>query len=241
MRDATDTPLVRKRVTGELLGLLPGKISALAVERHLSWAKRALDVALAGVGLLMSLPLWGVIAVAIKLDDGGPVFYSQERVGKQGRLFRSWKFRSMVSDSDEEFGPLQAGEKDHRVTRVGRILRATALDELPQLWNILIGDMSFVGPRALLAGEIEISNLKNGNGDIVPLEKVPGYEQRHSVRPGLTGLAQVYAPRDIPRKHKFRYDLLYIRRQSFLLDFKLIALSFWISLRGRWESRGKKF
>ena len=236
MRDATDTPLVRKRVTGELLGLLPGKISALAVERHLSGAKRALDVALAGVGL-MSLPLWGVIAVAIKLDDGGPVFYSQERVGKQGRLFRSWKFRSMVSDSDVKFGPLQAGEKDHRVTRVGKILRATALDELPQLWNIVIGDMSFVGPRALLLQEIEVS----GDGKPTPLSEIPGYELRHRVRPGLTGLAQVYAPRDVPRRQKFRYDLLYIHNQSLWLDLKLLVLSFWITFRGKWEHRGKKF
>jgi len=237
MRDATDTPLVRKRVTGELLGLLPGKISALALERHLSGAKRTLDVALAGVGLLMSLPLWGVVAVAIKLDGGGPVFYSQERVGKQGRLFRSWKFRSMVSDSDEKFGPLQAGEKDHRVTRVGKILRATALDELPQLWNIVIGDMSFVGPRALLLQEIEVS----GDGKPTPLSEIPGYELRHRVRPGLTGLAQVYAPRDVPRRQKFRYDLLYIHNQSLWLDLKLLVLSFWITFRGKWEHRGKKF
>jgi lipopolysaccharide/colanic/teichoic acid biosynthesis glycosyltransferase len=201
------------------------------------FVKRLFDVILASVGLLASAPLWAIISLAIKLEDGGPVFYAQERVGKGGKRFRSWKFRSMVPDSDQRFGPLQAGENDHRVTRVGRVLRATAMDELPQLWNILRGDMSFVGPRALLPEEIEV----NGNGELIPLEKIPGYHARHQVRPGLTGLAQVYAPRDIPRRHKFKYDLLYVKKQTFLFDLKLIALSFWITFRGKWEDRGKKF
>jgi len=123
------------------------------------------------------------------------------------------------------------------MTRIGRFLRATALDEVPQLWNILKGDMSFVGPRALLPEEIEV----NGDGELIPLEKIPGYEERHRVRPGLTGLAQIYASRDIPRSQKFKYDLLYIKKQSFWLDLKLIGLSFWITLRGKWEHRGRKF
>ncbi len=105
-----------------------------------------------------------------------------------------------------------------------------ALDELLQLWSILWGDMSFVGPRALRPGEIEV----NGNGECVPLEAIFGYAERHAVRPGLTGLAQVYAPRDIPRHQKFRYDLLYIRRRTLWLDLRLIAVSLWISVRGHW-------
>jgi lipopolysaccharide/colanic/teichoic acid biosynthesis glycosyltransferase len=201
------------------------------------FAKRILDVSLSSLGLIVSAPVWLGIALAIRWEDGGPVFYRQERVGKGGVGFWSWKFRSMVPDSDARFGPMQARNGDRRITRVGRILRATALDELPQLWNIFRGDMSFVGPRALLPGEIEV----NGNGELTPLEKIPGYRARHQVRPGLTGLAQVYAPRDILRQHKFKYDLLYIKRQSFSLDMKLILLSFWITLRGRWEYRGKKF
>lgn len=143
----------------------------------------------------------------------------------------------MVPDADQRFGSLQASANDPRVTRVGRILRATAMDELPQLWNIFRGDMSFVGPRALLPGEIEV----NGSGQMIALEEIQGFEERHRVRPGLTGLAQVYAPRDIPRPRKFRYDLFYIQRQSLLLDLKLIGLSVWITLRGKWEDRGKKF
>jgi lipopolysaccharide/colanic/teichoic acid biosynthesis glycosyltransferase len=142
----------------------------------------------------------------------------------------------MVEDADARFGPLQAREGDPRVTRVGRLLRATALDELPQLWNILRGDMSFVGPRALLPQEIEVG----ATGQPIPLERIPGYEARHRVRPGLTGLAQVHAPRDLPRRHKFRLDRLYIERQSLWLDLRLIGLSFWITARGRWEHRGRK-
>jgi lipopolysaccharide/colanic/teichoic acid biosynthesis glycosyltransferase len=198
--------------------------------------KRALDVGLAGLGLLLSVPLWAAIAVAVKAGDGGPVFYGQERVGLGGRRFKSWKFRSMIADADRLWGPLQASEGDRRVTRVGRLLRATALDELPQLWNIFAGDMSFVGPRALLPAEIET----RAGGALERLEDVPGFEARHAVRPGLTGLAQVFAARDIRRLHKFRYDLLYIRRWSLWLDLKLIAMSFWITFRGRWEHRGRK-
>lgn len=115
------------------------------------------------------------------------------------------------------------------------------MDELPQLWNIFMGDMSFVGPRALLPDEIEVRNSKIGHLGSTSLEEVPGYEERHTVRPGLTGLAQIYAPRDIPRRHKFKYDLLYVKKQTFWLDVKLIALSLWITLRGKWESRSKKF
>jgi len=199
--------------------------------------KRAFDVFLSGFGLMISLPFWFIAALAIKMEDSGPIFYSQERVGQGGMRFRSWKFRSMIVESDEQFGPLQAGADDPRITRVGRLLRATAMDELPQLWNIFCGDMSFVGPRALLPEEIEI----NGRGQLVPLEQIPGFEERHQVRPGLTGLAQVFAPRDVPRPQKFRYDLFYIKKQGFLLDLKLIALSIWISLRGKWEYRGHKF
>ena len=143
----------------------------------------------------------------------------------------------MVEDSDTRFGPRRASEDDPRITRMGRILRATALDELPQLWNILTGDMSFVGPRALMPEEIEVT----GGGQRIALEEIPGYDARHRVRPGLTGLAQIYAVRDIPRRHKFKFDLLYIRRQSFWLDCKLIALSFWITFRAKWEHRGRKF
>jgi len=199
-------------------------------------AKRAFDVALAGIGLLVSAPLWLVVGAAIRLDSRGPIFFRQPRVGRGGRHFDVLKFRSMVADAERGVGPLQATEGDARITRVGGVLRATALDELPQLWNILRGDMSFVGPRALRPAEIEMEG-----GVSVPLEQVPGFVERSGVPPGLTGIAQIYAPRDITRRQKFRFDRLYIRRQSFMLDLRLIMLSFWITFRGTWEARGRKF
>ncbi len=198
--------------------------------------KRVFDMALSGAGLIASAPLWVIFGAAIKLEDGGPIFYTQERVGLRGRVFNALKFRSMRPDAEAGVGAVQATEHDPRVTKVGRLMRATAMDELPQLWNIFRGDMSFVGPRALRPGEIEIEG-----GSPVPLEAVPGYTDRIMVRPGLTGVAQVYAPRDISRRSKFRYDRLYIQRRSFGLDIRLILLSFWISFRGTWESRDRKY
>jgi lipopolysaccharide/colanic/teichoic acid biosynthesis glycosyltransferase len=200
-------------------------------------AKRALDVALASLGLMLSAPLWAVIAAAIKLETPGPVFYTQLRVGEGGRLFRVLKFRSMVRDAEHGLGPVQAAERDPRVTRVGALLRRSAMDELPQLWNILRGDMSFVGPRALRPEEID----GHASGERVSIGEVPGFARRATVRPGLTGVAQIYAARDVARRHKFRFDLLYIRRQSFILDLRLLVLSFWITFRGAWEARGRKY
>ena len=199
--------------------------------------KRAFDATLAGTGLVLSAPLFAIFATAIKLEDGGPVFYRQSRVGLGGRAFDALKFRSMHPNAETGTGAIQAIENDPRVTRVGRFMRATAMDELPQLVNILRGDMSFVGPRALRPGEIE----SGADGCLERLEDVPGFEHRIRVRPGLTGLAQVYARRDVPRRQKFKYDRLYVERRSWCLDVRLILLSFWISLLGTWELRGRKF
>lgn len=198
--------------------------------------KRLFDIVVAGLGLIGSAPLWGLFAAAIKLEDGGSVFFTQARVGRGGRRFLALKFRSMRPDAEAVVGAVQATQHDPRVTRVGRVLRATAMDELPQLWNIFRGDMSFVGPRALRPGEIERVGQQ-----LVPLEAVPGYETRITVRPGLTGIAQVYAARDVSRRHKFRYDRVYIERRSMWLDLRLILVSFWISFLGTWESRGRKY
>lgn len=198
-------------------------------------SKRIMDVALAALGLVVSAPLWLVIAAAVKLEDGGPVFYSQHRVGKGGELFLSHKFRSMSPRSEDPEVPGQAELEDHRITRVGRFLRATALDELPQLWNILQGEMSFVGPRALLPAEEEA----NGEGGSEHLHEIPGYEERHAVKPGLTGIAQVRAARDLSRRAKFRYDRLYVRNRSLGLDVCLVVESLWISLRGSWPKVGR--
>jgi len=198
--------------------------------------KRLFDVLVSGAGLLVLAPVAALIAIAIKREDGGPVFFVQERVGKDCRVFGAFKFRSMIVDAEKHTGAIQAVANDPRVTRVGRLLRATAFDELPQLWNIFRGDMSIVGPRPLRPGEADTT----AEGVVLPLSAIAGYEARHRVRPGLTGIAQVYAPRDLPRTGKFRYDQLYIRRAGLWLDLRLILQSFWITARGRWEHRGRK-
>lgn len=192
--------------------------------------KRCFDLLLASLGLVFSLPLWLMIGLAVKMEDGGPLFYSQERVGKGGRKFKIVKFRSMIRNAESLTGPVWASENDGRVTRVGRILRATALDELPQLWNILKGDISFVGPRAERPEFVQKFR-----------KTIRNYDLRLSVRPGLTGLAQVYGRYDSGPRQKLRYDLLYIKKHSVWLDVKLTGLSFWVTFRGKWESRGKKF
>ncbi len=198
--------------------------------------KRFFDIAVSGTGLIGSSPLWLLFSILIWLEDRGAVFYTQERVGRGGRVFKALKFRSMIMDAESEGVPVQAVEHDPRVTRIGRFLRGTAMDELPQLINIFKGDMSFVGPRALRPEEKEVSENENP----IPLRDFPGYDERHQVRPGLTGLAQVYLPADAPRREKFRYDLIYVKKRTFFLDMKLIFLSFWITFRGKWESRDRK-
>jgi lipopolysaccharide/colanic/teichoic acid biosynthesis glycosyltransferase len=197
--------------------------------------KRVFDVMFAAAGLVITSPLWVLIPVLIRIDDRGPVFFRQARSGLRGREFLVAKFRSMVVDAERD-GARQAVPGDARITRVGRWLRATAMDELPQLWSILVGDMSVVGPRALRPGEIEAE----GDGRLVRLEDVPGFALRSSVQPGLTGVAQLYAPRHLPRRQKFRYDRVYIRRRSFWLDVRLILLSLWVSASGNWEHRGRQ-
>jgi lipopolysaccharide/colanic/teichoic acid biosynthesis glycosyltransferase len=186
--------------------------------------------------IILSAPFSLPIAVAIKMEDSGPIFYRQERWGRGGTHFRAYKFRTMVTHSDEFFGIKQAREKDERITRVGKFLRSMGLDELPQIINIFRGQMSFVGPRALAVGEI----LHDNDGGIVNYEEIPEFWKRLGVRPGLTGITTIYKPKDTPPRKKFRYDLLYIRKQSFWLDLRLIIMSFWVSFRGKWESRGKK-
>lgn len=195
--------------------------------------KRSFDFILASAALVVTSPVWVLVAIAIKMEDGGPVFFPQARWGRGKQPIKVYKFRTMIVGADEKFGRVQAGANDVRVTRVGRILRATALDEMPQILNIWKGDMSWVGPRALQMNEIQVKEEERH----LPDEAIPGFDLRCSVRPGLTGVAQIYASRDVLRRHKFRYDLIYIKKRTFWLDVKLIVFSIWISLRGNWESR----
>ena len=201
-----------------------------------SFTKRILDIFLSLLGLVMLSPVWAVIWIAVLMEDGFPVLLKQKRIGKNGIPFDSFKLRSMNKTSLREEISAQAKEDDPRITKIGKILRNTAMDESPQLINILRGEMSFVGPRPLLQAEVEV-NSDNQNVDI---HKIPGYEQRTAITPGLTGLAQLYHSRDIPRADKFCYDVEYIKQRSLLLDLKLIALSFLVTFTGKWETRKPK-
>lgn len=217
------------------MGMMLEPITDAAVRVRGSVAKRGLDIVFASVALVVSAPLWVLVPVLIWIEDRGPVFFRQPRSGMGEQEFLVTKFRSMVVDAERD-GARQAVAGDARVTRVGRVLRATAMDEVPQLWHILLGDMSVVGPRALRPGEIDAV----GDGRHIRLEDVPGFDVRALVRPGLTGIAQLYGSRNLPRRQKFRYDRLYIRRQSLWLDLRLILLSLWVTVSGRWEHRGQQ-
>ena len=183
--------------------------------RVLSMSKRLLDVTTAAVGLVVALPVMGLIALAIRLTSKGPILYHQRRVGQHGRIFLVHKFRSMRPDAEAATGPVWAVKTgDHRVTPLGSVLRRTRLDELPQLWNVLRGDMSFVGPRP------ERPEFVGGL-----TKQIPFYGQRHIVRPGLTGWAQVrytYGASVEDALQKLQYDLFYIKNMSIALDLFII-------------------
>ncbi len=177
-------------------------------------AKRIMDIALSLIGLALILPLTPLIALAIRLDSSGSIFYGQERVGKNGRIFRIYKFRSMVIDAESETGAVFAQKDDPRITGIGKFLRKTRLDEVPQLWNVLRGDMSLVGPRPERPEHMQRLT-----------EKIAFYRTRLIVRPGLTGWAQVsykYGSTDEDALVKLQYDLFYIRHVGLLLDINIL-------------------
>lgn len=178
------------------------------------FCKRLLDLVFAGLGLVLTCPFFALIAVSIKLTDGGPVFYKQTRLTKDGKEFEIYKFRTMIQNAEEVGGAQLATEHDPRILPVGRLLRATRLDELPQIFNILKGEMSVVGPepeRPELAAEIE--------------KEIPEFPYRLKVKAGLTGYAQVYGKYNTTSYDKLKLDLTYIRSYSILLDLKLILMT----------------
>jgi len=194
--------------------------------------KREYDLAiLAGAHLfppltLLWLMLWIVIPLLIWLEDHGPVFYGQDRMGKDGKIFRVLKFRTMVPNAEAVTGAVWAVEDDPRITKVGRWLRASALDELPQVLNILKGDMSFVGPRAERP-ELHVQFV----------EREPLFAERIRVRPGLTGVAQVNGSYDLPPEEKIKYDLQYMRTMSPWVDTRLMLASVVNTLLRRWDRK----
>ena len=195
-----DTPLILVKGTG----LSP-------MQRIL---KRAMDIVLSAVALLVASPVMLVIAAAIKLEDGGPVFYKQDRMTRHGREFKILKFRSMIVDAEKYAGAVLATGDDPRITKVGKIIRATRVDELPQIINILKGDMSIVGPRPerkVIAEEY--------------YKDLPEFEYRLKVRGGLTGYAQIYGKYNTSAYDKLRLDMMYVENYSLMLDIRLIILT----------------
>ena len=179
--------------------------------------RRAVSIVISLIGLILTLPLIPLIMLAIRLDSKGPVFYTQTRVGKAGRVFKVVKFRTMRQDAEAASGPKWAGDNDPRVTRVGKFLRSSRLDEIPQLWCVLKGEMAFVGPRPERPEFIEWLS-----------KEIPYYGVRHMVRPGLTGWAQVkykYGSTVEDSREKLQYDLFYIKNASIGLDLLIMFLT----------------
>lgn len=186
--------------------------------------KRLFDISLSLLGLLLSAPVWLLSVLLIWLEDPGPVLFVKNSVGKGGVNFRQLKLRTMVLGAEDETGPVLSSRDDRRILRIGRLLRKTALDELPQLINILRGEMSFVGPRP------QRTVLVLGY-----LERMPEYAERHRVLPGLAGLAQVAGDYYLTPRQKLRFDRVYIQHRSLGFDLKLIFLAFSIAFWYRWK------
>lgn len=228
---------IRCLIFADQYNLLVGEVKPTRVHGHplidvrpelLSTVERALkrftDILLASLLLIITLPLWVILAVVIVLDSPGSIIFSQRRVGLNGRIFTLFKFRSMTANAESATGAVLAAPRDPRVTRVGRYIRATRLDELPQLINVLLGEMSLVGPRPERKEFIERF-----------VREIPLYERRLNVKPGLTGWSQVhlkYDSRATQISTKLKYDLFYIENMSLPLDAKILLMTLFVMLRG---------
>jgi lipopolysaccharide/colanic/teichoic acid biosynthesis glycosyltransferase len=183
-----------------------------------------MDYGISFIGLLIALPVLIVTGMAIKITSSGPVLYTQVRVGKDGHLFNIIKFRTMHADAEFQTGPVWTKKNDSRVTTIGRFLRETHIDELPQLINVLKGDMGIIGPRPERPHFVDMLN-----------DEIHGYTRRLAVKPGITGLAQCYCKYDetiSDVKRKLRYDVLYIKNRCWMLDMEIIWRTLSISLLG---------
>ncbi len=183
--------------------------------------KRAFDITVSLTGIVILLPVMAVIALAVKLTSEGPIFYRQVRLTRGEKSFRLYKFRTMVANAEEKTGPVMTTEGDSRITPAGRVIRKLRLDEIPQLFNVLRGDMSLVGPRPERPNFVE--QFK---------KEIPGYEYRTSVKAGITGLAQVLGKYTTLPEDKLRYDLLYIKNYSILFDIKIIFQTLKVAFMG---------
>jgi sugar transferase (PEP-CTERM system associated) len=227
VEDATTT---YERLTGKILldDLKPSWLifsDGFRASRVTRFVKRMLDLSLSIILGIVSAPFMALTAIAIRLDSPGPLLYSQERVGENGAVFKIYKFRSMRTDAELAGKPVWARDNDDRITRVGRFIRKTRLDELPQLWNVMRGDMSFVGPRP--ERPFFVDQLA---------QQIPFYLQRHAVKPGLTGWAQVkyqYGSTVEDAMEKLRYDLYYIKHLSIVFDLTIVLDTVKVILFGK--------
>ncbi|MDY0079265.1 MAG: undecaprenyl-phosphate glucose phosphotransferase [Ignavibacteriales bacterium] len=187
--------------------------------------KRLLDIIIAFIAIIFSLPLIILVGIAIKIDSNGPVFYRQERTGKDGKTFKIFKFRSMVVDAEKNTGPIWSKKDDPRVTRVGKIVRKVRIDEIPQMINVLKGDMSLVGPRPERPFFVEKL-----------AKEIPYYKRRLKVKPGVTGWAQIkhkYDESVEDVREKLKYDLFYIENMSLRMDFKILFRTVFVVFFGK--------
>jgi len=214
-----DGPSFYEQMTGKLLveNISPSWFifsDGFRVTIFRRYLKRVCDVVAAFLGLILSLPFLFIVPVLIKLDSKGPVLLKQKRIGEGEKVFTLYKFRTMVDGAEKNTGPVWTQENDNRITRLGKFLRKSRLDEIPQLFNVLRGDMSFIGPRPERPFFVE--SLK---------KQIPFYSERHCVKPGITGWAQVryeYGDSIEDAVEKLRYDLYYIKHLSFALDLLII-------------------
>jgi sugar transferase (PEP-CTERM system associated) len=224
-----DVATTYERISGKILAdaIKPSWLifsDGFRASRGTRAVKRALDVVLSLCGLIVAAPLMLLTAIAIRIDSPGLILYRQDRVGENGRIFTLFKFRSMCLDA-ESGTPVWAADQDERVTRVGRFLRLTRLDELPQLWNVLAGDMSFVGPRPERPFFVEQLAAR-----------IPFYVERHAVKPGVTGWAQVkyrYGASIEDAMEKLRYDLYYVKHLSIVFDLTIVIDTVKVILSGK--------
>ena len=227
---APKTPLQQKSHAPEpssLFLILSGVVGMIVrfARKSFKQLKRALDLILSVLGLTAALPILGLASLMIKLTSKGPIIYRQSRVGKYGQIFKIYKLRTMGIDAEKNTGPIWAKANDPRITPIGKILRKTHIDEIPQLLNVITGEMSIVGPRPERP-EI-VRDLK---------VLIHDYEERLKVRPGITGLAQVVHKYDETIedvKKKIKYDLLYIKKMCWLVEFRILAQTFFVALTGK--------
>ncbi|MGQ9609406.1 MAG: sugar transferase [bacterium] len=200
-------------------------MESIKLSKYYLYVKRIIDIIVGLFGLILFSPLILVVAILIKLDSKGPVFFSQERVGKNGKIFKIYKFRTMKKDAEEKTGPTWATDDDPRTTYIGKKLRKTKIDEIPQFVNLLKGDMSLVGPRP--ERPCFVDKFK---------KYIPGYERRLDVLPGITGLAQLRNgyDKDAPRLiRKLRFEITYIKKMSLSMDIKLIIETIVCAIKGK--------